>query len=389
MKVFLNPNPSKVPISSPSEAEEILSFHKTLPDYAPTPLVPLNKIAGKLGVESLLIKDEGKRFGLKAFKALGASYAVFRLLYERSGGSLKREDFIAEKGRKLADGMIFSCATDGNHGRAVAWVARLLGRPAVIFVPRGTVPARIEAIESEGAKVIVVNGSYDDAVRCAAEEAQGERRFIIADTGYPGYMDIPLYIQQGYLTLFQEISLQLKEQGEKLPDIVFIQAGVGAFASAAASFFHDPLSCPRLISVEPTATDCLLRSAKAGDGRPHTIISTEDTIMAGLNCGTPSLTAWPVVRDRFNAFIAVEDNYAEEAMMLLADEGVVSGESGAAGLAALIALHAERPDFIKKELHIRGGTGILLINTEADTDPDGYHRIVGKTSVNQSKSSAS
>jgi len=291
LEIFLNPNPSKVPISSPSEAEEVLSFHRTLPDYASTPLISLNKIAGKLGVERLLIKDEGKRFGLKAFKALGASHAVFRLLYEQSGGSLKPEEFLAEKGRKLSDGITFSCATDGNHGRAVAWTARLLGRPAVIFVPRGTVHARIRAIELEGAEVIVVNGSYDDAVRCAAEEARREKRLIIADTGYAGYMKIPLYIQQGYLTLFQEISIQLKEQGEKPPDIVFIQSGVGAFASAAASFFHDPLSCPHLISVEPTATDCLLRSAKAGDGRPHTIISTEDTIMAGLNCGTPSLTA--------------------------------------------------------------------------------------------------
>jgi len=377
LKVFLNPNPSKVPNSSPSEAEEVLSFHRTLPDYAPTPLISLNKIAGKLGVERLLIKDEGKRFGLKAFKALGASHAVFRLFHERSGGSLKPEEFLAEKGRKLAEGITFSCATDGNHGRAVAWVARLLGRRAVIFVPRGTVSARIEAIESEGAKVIIVNGSYDEAVRRAAEEAEKENRLIIADTGYSGYMKIPLYIQRGYLTLFQEIFLQLKEQGERLPDVVFIQAGVGAFASAAASFFHDPLSCSHLISVEPTTADCLLRSAEAGDGRPRTIISTEDTIMAGLNCGTPSLTAWPMVRDRFDAFIAVEDNYAEEAMILLAGEGVISGESGAAGLAAIIALHAERPDFLKKELHIKHGTRILLINTEADTDPAGYHRIVG------------
>ncbi|MDO9529711.1 MAG: diaminopropionate ammonia-lyase [Syntrophales bacterium] len=381
MKVFLNSSPSKVTTFSPSEVEGVFSFHRTLPNYTPTPLVPLNRIADRLGVEHLLIKDEGKRFGLKAFKALGASHAVFRILHERSGGNLKPEDFLTEKGRKLADGTTFSCATDGNHGRAVAWIARLLGRPSVIFVPHETVPARIEAIESEGAKVIVVNGGYDDAVRRAAEEAKKETRLIIADTGYAGYMKIPLYIQQGYLTLFKEISIQLKEQGEKPPDIVFIQSGVGAFAFAAASYFHDPATLPRLISVEPTAADCLFRSAETGNGRPHSIIPEENTIMAGLNCGTPSLTAWPAVRDRFDAFVAVEDNYAKEAMMLLADEGVVSGESGAAGLAGLIALHSERPDFIEKDLRIRHGVRVLLINTEANTNPEGYYKIVGKTAT--------
>jgi len=381
LKVFLNSSPSKVSPFSPSELEKVLSFHRTLPNYTPTPLVPLNRVADRLGVEHLFIKDEGKRFGLKAFKALGASHAVFRILHERSGGILRPEDFLAEKGRRLADGITFSCATDGNHGRAVAWIAQLLGKPAVIFVPRGTVHARIEAIESEGAEVVVVNDSYDDAVRRAAEEAKRENRLIIADTGYADYMEIPIYIQQGYLTLFRETTIQLEELGEKPPDIVFIQVGVGAFAFAAARYFHDPTAFPRLISVEPTAADCCLRSVEIGNGRPHSFVSTENTIMAGLNCGTPSLTAWPAVRDRFDAFVAVEDNYAREAMILLAEEGVVSGESGAAGLAALIALHAEKPDFIEKELHIRNGARILLINTEADTDPIGYHRIVGKTAT--------
>jgi len=191
LKVFLNPSPSKVSPFSPSELEKVLSFHRTLPNYTPTPLVPLNRVADRLGVEHLFIKDEGKRFGLKAFKALGASHAVFRILHERSGGILRPEDFLAEKGRRLADGITFSCATDGNHGRAVAWIAQLLGKPAVIFVPRGTVHARIEAIESEGAEVVVVNDSYDDAVRRAAEEAKRENRLIIADTGYADYMEIP------------------------------------------------------------------------------------------------------------------------------------------------------------------------------------------------------
>lgn len=380
MRIFLNPSPSKIPPFSPSEVDEVLSFHRTLPNYTPTPLVPLKRVADRLGVEHLFIKDEGQRFGLKAFKALGASHAVFRILHERSGGILRPEDFLTEKGRRLADGITFSCATDGNHGKAVAWIARLLGKPAVIFVPRGTVHARIKAIESEGAEVVVVEGGYDDAVRRTAEEAKRENRLIIADTGYANYMEIPLYIQQGYLTLFRETTIQLKELGEKPPDIVFIQVGVGAFAFAAARYFHDPTAFPRLISVEPTAADCCLRSAEIGNGRPHSFVSTENTIMAGLNCGTPSFTAWPAVRDRFDAFVAVEDNYAREAMILLAEQSVVSGESGAAGLAALIALHSERPHFIEKKLRIGHRARVLLINTEGDTDPIGYSRIVGKRS---------
>ena len=370
---------SHIPGSSPYAVEDVFSFHKALPGYAQTPLVFLNETARDLGVENILVKDEGKRFGLKAFKALGASYAVYCLLRERSGGILTPDEFLTEKGCQLSKGVTFLCATDGNHGRAVAWIARLLGRPALIFMPQGSVPARIQAIEAEGAEVIVVDGGYDEAVRCAAAAGKGGKRLVIADTGYPGYMDIPRYIQRGYLTLFREVSLQLRNQREQSPDIVFLQAGVGAFASAAALFFNDPSRDPRLISVEPIAVDCLYRSAEAGDGQPHSIESAGKTIMAGLNCETPSHTAWPLVRDRFNAFVSIEDHYAAEAMQRLADEGVVAGESGAAGLAALIALCREKPDFLRERLGVNHTTRVMVINTEADTDPDGYYRIVGKT----------
>jgi len=255
----------------------------------------------------------------------------------------------------------------------------LLGRPAVIYVPEGTVSARIDAIRSEGAQVVVVDGGYDDAVRLAAVEGQ-DGRMIIADTAYPGYTEIPRYIQQGYLTIFNEVSVQLEKEGEDPPDIVFIQAGVGAFASAAAQFFNNPSDGVRLVCAEPQAADCLFRSAQAGDGLPRSVSSGAGTIMAGLNCETPSMTAWPVVRDRFDAFVSMEDHWAEEAMRRLAAGGVVSGESGAAGLAALIALCTVMPDFLGKKLHLPDNARIFVVNTEADTDPDGYRRIIGKGS---------
>jgi len=376
LELFQNHSPSQIQAYPAHVPDDILRFHRALPGYASTPLISLDGIAGDLGVERLLVKDEGRRFGLKAFKALGASYAVYRVLHERSGGLLEPEEFVGERGRELAEGTTFSCATDGNHGRAVAWIAGLLGRPAVIYVPRGTVPARIDAIQSERARVVVVDGGYDDAVKHAAKEGK-DNRVIIADTAYPGYTKIPRYIQQGYLTIFREVSEQLEERGEGSPDIVFIQAGVGAFASAAAMFFNNPSDGVRLICVEPEAVDCLFRSAKAGDGMPRSVPSGADTIMAGLNCETPSLTAWPAVRDRFDAFVSMEDHWAREAMRCLAAEGVVSGESGAAGLAALIALCKERPDFLSEGLHLHDNARILVINTEADTDPDAYRRIVG------------
>jgi diaminopropionate ammonia-lyase len=379
VKICLNSRPSKVNAPAISEIGEIVAFHSRLPGYTPTPLVSVDGIAGKLGIKRILVKDEGKRFGLKAFKALGASYAVFKILQERGAGKLQPEEFLLERGRKLAEGVTFACATDGNHGRALAWIARLLGRPAVIFMPRGSVPSRIDAIKSEGADVIVVEGGYDDAVGRASKEAKRKDWVVIADVGYPGYMEIPSYIQRGYMTIFRETAQQLAERGEKPPNTVFVQAGVGAFASAAALYFSDPADGIRLISVEPEDADCLFRSAEAGDGAAHASPAFGNTIMAGLNCETPSMSAWPIVRDRFDGYSTIEDHYAEEAMRLLSAEGIVSGESGAAGLGGLIALLNEMPDFVEEKLKLKGDIHVLVINTEADTDPEAYKRIIGTT----------
>jgi len=371
INIFLNDNPSDVSAAPDTRVDEVLRFHRSLPGYRPSPLISLDTVAEDLGIERLFIKDEGHRFGLKAFKALGASYAVYRILKERSGGTLSPEEFLTERGKSLAGDVTFCCATDGNHGRAVAWIARLLERPARVFVPRDTVQARIDAIVSEGATVTVVSGGYDEAVSRAAEAGRESSVIVVADVAFPGYMTIPRYIQEGYLTIFKEASLQLGEMKEHPPHMIFIQAGVGAFASAAALFYPDAGGGPILISVEPTQFACLLHSAEEGDDMPHSVESGGQTIMAGLNCETPSLTAWPLIRDRFAAFVSIDDHYAGEAMRILARHGVVSGESGAAGLAAVLAIHRERHTTVHP-----AGT-ILLINTESDTDPDGYRAIVG------------
>jgi len=365
-------NPESFPVENiENRIRDAISLHRALPGYAPTPLIDLITLSGELGLKKLWIKDEGARFGIKAFKALGASYAVYQYLKEKNGGALEPDEFLT-KGRSIAADTVFTTATDGNHGKAVAWIARLLGRPAFIYMPAGSALARIETIEAEGAEVTVVEGSYDDAVRRASEDARRYGRIVIADTAYEGYVNIPMFIQQGYLTMFAEIREQLKGSGSSALDLVFIQSGVGAFAAAAVEFFCTFYPQTRLISVEPVTADCLFRSAENHDGEPITVLpSGESTIMAGLNCGTPSLTAWGAIRDHFFAFTAIEDSWAIEAMRRLALNKVISGESGCAGLAALLAMKFEHPGFFR-DFQDKAFRNILLINTEADTDPVSY-----------------
>jgi diaminopropionate ammonia-lyase len=343
---FLDNRFRKEPVSSellPPRSKDARAFHRTLPGYAPTLLVALPELAQKLGAKNLWVKDESKRFGLNAFKALGASYAIHRFL----------------KGRN-AEGITFTTATDGNHGRAVAWTAARLHQRAVIYVPGNTSRARIDALKEEGAEVVVVDGNYDETVVRAAKDAEKFGRQVISDTAWPGYTEIPRWIMEGYETLFDEID----EQIPKAPTLVMLQAGVGGLAYAGACHYRRGKG-PRLICVEPTDADCLLESIASPDGSIQVAKGKQNSIMAGLNCGTPSLVAWPLLREALDGFVAVDDAYAEDAMRQLAPK-VVSGESGAAGLAGLLALPKEAQ-----------GQDVLLISTEGDTDPESYRRILG------------
>ena len=337
--------------------DDVRAFHRTLPGYNPTPLVELPVIADSLGVRELRVKDESKRFALDAFKALGASYAIHRLLQ-------------AQGARRS---WTFCTATDGNHGRAVAWTARRLGRKAVVFVPGNTVAARISAIEAEHAKVVVVKGTYDDAVREAARQARAEGWEVVSDTAYVGGdMDIPRWIMEGYGTIFEELAEQAFA-----PDLILVQAGVGGLLCAATLWYKRHGASPNLVSVEPMAADCLLASIASPGGNIRSVRGRQNSIMAGLNCGTPSLLAWPVIRQGVHAFLAIDDGFAIEAMKMYAKSGITSGESGAAGLAGLIVLSRE-PSLAeaRRQLSFGVDTRVLLINTEGATDPDHYRRLV-------------
>jgi diaminopropionate ammonia-lyase len=301
---------------------------------------------------------------MPSFKILGASWATHLSVCRHFGWDPAAVTTLA----KLRDSVStvhpvgLVAATDGNHGRAVARMASMLGFGCHILVPRDMVAVRIEALREEGAHVTLVGGGYDDAVAAAAARAD-DAHLVVSDTSWPGYMDIPGWVIDGYASLTLEIHDQLAEQGAGTPTVVAAQIGVGAFAAAMVRAFAGQA---RLVGVEPTSADCVTAAAEAGS--IVRISSPQDSIMAGLNCGSGSPVAWPDVSGGIDAFVTVEDSDAEQAMRLLAADGIISGESGAAGLAGLLAF--------RDELGLTGSDGVLVVSTEGATDPVGYARVV-------------
>jgi diaminopropionate ammonia-lyase len=361
-------------------------LHASIDRYRVTPLIELPALAGELGVGRIYVKDEGQRFGLKAFKALGATYACYRFvaqyLAKRRRVCPPAESFYRNNEALEPHELTFCTATDGNHGRGVAWTARLLRQKAVVYMPRGTVEARIQNIRAEGAEVIVVDGTYDEAVeRCAREAVQNHWQ-VISDTSWAGYEKIPEWIQDGYYTLFREIDDALF--GKQHPDLVIVPGGVGALAAAAAVHYRRPdlPSPPRLLAVEPISAACLQESILSPDGLPVKTGGSLDSIMAGLNCGVPSPVAWPWIRGGFDAFLSVTDFAAVGAMRryyypLGSDPRVIAGESGAAALAGLLTLrHDSSLSPARERLGLGQDSRVLLLNTEADTDPANFGRLV-------------
>jgi diaminopropionate ammonia-lyase len=366
-RFFRNHASGPLPPLSPDTLSP-LPFHRKLPGYAPTPLVSLAAIASRLGLGRVLAKNESSRFGLPSFKLLGASWAIYRALADKSGLRFDDWSTLEDLKRRLEvlRPYALAAATDGNHGRAVAHFARLLGFDARIFVPRGTADARIRAIESEGARCTVVDGDYDATIARSAEE-MGERCLVIDDTSWPGYEDIPRWVIQGYGTIFREI----EEQLDSAPTAAFVPIGVGALGAAAVDFYKRT-GGTSVIGVEPKSAACVLASLEARS--LVTVPGPQNSIMAGLNCGTPSSIAFPTLLVGLDAGVAIDDSYAEEAMRALARSGIVSGETGAAALAGLEAF-LELPD--GGGIRLDRDATVLLLVTEGATDPESYRRIVG------------
>jgi diaminopropionate ammonia-lyase len=349
-------------------------------DYAPTPLRDLPALAEQAGVAGIRLKDEAGRFALGSFKALGGAYAVAEVLsaeLARRNVAVEARSAALESGkyREAAGSIGVTCATDGNHGRAVAWGAQRFHCRCVIFVHEAVSQGRVDAIARYGAEVRRVTGSYDDAVREAARQAQANGWFVVSDTSWSGYTEIPRLIMQGYRVMADEAADQWR--GEP-PTHVFIQGGVGGVAAAVSAQMRERLyPVPALVVVEPDQAACLLASAELG--KPTPVPGKLDTVMAGLACGEPSIVAWQELDRATTAFMAIPDGAAIACMQLLAKSGIVGGESGVAGLAG--CLLAAGDPVARQTLGFNDRSRVLAFNTEGATDPELYQRLVGAIAV--------
>ena len=367
----------------PERIQNVIAYHKSFPEYSVTPLVYLDSLASELGLRSLCVKDESFRFGLNSFKVLGGSYAVGRIIADRLGidiGQLSYPLLVSgETAEKLGDFTLIT-ATDGNHGRGIAWTANRLHRNSVVYMPKGTASERLNNILSLGSNASVTDLNYDDAVRLASRHAQENGWILVQDTSWPGYEEIPRWIMQGYTTMAYEASVQLKSR----PTHIFLQAGVGSMAAAVTAFFanlyREDSERPRICIVEPDKADCLYRSALAGSVQK--ISGNMDSIMAGLCCGEPCTVAWEILKEHASGFFSVSDDITEKGMRLLArglgtDSSVVSGESGAVttGLVAELMTNPDCSEY-SRELGLNRDSRILCFSTEGATDRENYERIV-------------
>lgn len=365
--------------------EEARAFHMQMPRFEMTPLKRLSNLASRLGLGGIWVKDESARMRLNAFKALGGSFAIYRFICRKVGRpSLSFEELMSDDVRATLGDITFTSATDGNHGKGLAWATRKFGFPCVIYVHKHTSQARIDAIAEFGAEVRVVDGNYDDAVRQCERDALANGWQVVSDTSWPGYEDIPKWVMQGYTTLLSETQEQLGAQGIVKPTHIFLQAGVGAFAAAMIAFYEKLFGADAPISVvvEPRKADCLYQSLRIGDGQPHSVSGDLDTIMAGLACGEPSPLAWEILRDCADFIVTAPDYVAAKGMRmygvpLKGDPVVISGESGAVTLGVLpFIMGYEGAAELRQQLQLDENSRVLLINTEGNTDPDYFRNVV-------------
>lgn len=375
-------------IVSPETVANVHAFHRGMKGYyEETPLRELSNKAKSFGLKALFVKDESKRFGLNAFKGLGGSYAAGKYLCDKLG--ISADEFAYGKltspqaHERLGENT-FVTATDGNHGRGVAWIAKVLGYQAVVYMPQGSAPERLENIRALGAHAEILSCNYDDAVRHAAKMAEEHGWVLMQDTAWDGYEEIPTHIMQGYTTLAAEAAEQMRERGMH-PTHLFLQAGVGSMAGAIAGYFKALLkeNCPMIIIVEPDKADCIYRTAKANDGKLHIVTGDMDSIMAGLCCGEPCTVSWEILKNTADVFISCADVYTENGMRMLGrpigdDPKIISGESGAVTAGVLQAIMTEKElEPLKEHLGLNEDSCVLLISTEGDTDKENYKKILG------------
>lgn len=364
-------------------AEKAHGFHSSFPMYQKTPLNELKNTAQALGLGTVYIKDESYRFGLNAFKVLGGSYAIGNYIANKLGTDIRElpyEKMVSKEVRAKLGELTFVTATDGNHGRGVAWTANQLKQRSVVYMPKGSSTERLANIQAEGSDASITDLNYDDAVRLANQKAEENAWIMLQDTAWEGYEEIPTWIMQGYSTMSYEVYHELTER----PTHIFLQAGVGSMAGAITGFFSSLYGedRPIITVVEPNKADCLFRTAQANDGKRHCVTGKMDTIMAGLACGEPCSIAWEVLKDYADHFISCPDYVAAKGMRILGNpirgnEHIISGESGAAPFGCVAEIMTNPMcKHIKDELQLNENSRVLFFSTEGATDQENYRAVV-------------
>lgn len=379
---------SHLSVMALKEVKKARAFHESFPQYTKTPLCRLEKMADYLNLGEIYIKDESYRFGLNAFKVLGGSFSMARYIAKQTGrdvSELPYEVLTSDELRKEFGQATFFTATDGNHGRGVAWAANKLRQKAVVYMPKGSTQIRLANIQKEGAKATIEEVNYDECVRmAAAAAAETENGVVVQDTAWDGYEEIPSWIMQGYGTMAMEADEQLQEYGCSRPTHVFVQAGVGSLAGAVQGYFANryPENPPVVVVVEADVAACLYKGAAAKDGKPRIVDGDMQTIMAGLACGEPNTISWDILKNHVSVFISAPDWVAAKGMRMLSapikgDPQVTSGESGAAPFGALAAIMTmDEYKELREVIGLDSSSRVLLFSTEGDTDPERYKNIV-------------
>ncbi|HIT90911.1 MAG TPA: diaminopropionate ammonia-lyase [Candidatus Merdenecus merdavium] len=373
---------------SKDEAVKAINFHKSIPNYKETPLTSLDHLAKDIGLGGIYLKDESYRFGLNAFKVLGGSFAMAKYLAQQLGkdiSELPYDKMVSDETRKELGEITFVTATDGNHGRGVAWTANRLKQKAIVYMPMGSSQTRLENIKAEGADATITDKNYDDCVRMAdAYVKSHDRSVVVQDTAWEGYEEIPAWIMQGYETMASEAHAQLKDYEVEKPTHVFVQAGVGSLAGAVQGYFAALYGedGPIVTVVESNLAACLYDGAVAGDGKWRTVGGDMQTLMAGLACGEPNITGWEILKNFSTAFVSAPDWVAANGMRVLAapvegDKRITSGESGAVTTGLLYEIMTN-PEYaqLKADLQLDENSKVLLFSTEGDTDPEIYRDVV-------------
>ena len=369
------------------QMNQIRAFHRQIPAFRMSPLKNLTNLADRLGLGGIWVKDESARLNQGSFKVLGGSYALYQIIKKRLGrenDEISFEELTSNDIKQKIGDLVFATATDGNHGRGIAWSASQLGFRSIIYVHKLTTQGRIKAIEQNNGQVVVVDGNYDDAVRQVFQDAQKNGWEVVSDTSWEGYESVPKWVMQGYTTMLYEVQEQLAGQGFIKPTHVFVQAGVGSLAAATVGFYKNIFGkeSPISVVVEPTKAACLYHSAMVGDGKPHNVVGDLNTIMAGLACGDPNPIAWRLLSNCTDFFTISPDYVAAKGMRVYGfplkdDPDIISGESGAVTLGSLMYIMEYPPlQELREKMGLNKESHILLINTEGNTSPEEFRDVV-------------